>query len=301
MPRRRLHSFRMPAVLLSIFVVLVPGLARAAELLPLGTYDWSEPDDEFGGFSALVIAADGGSFYAASDRGELYRATVNRDGSGKIASVRGIWHDRFQGNRGKPVSGFTADAEAMATDREGRLVVAFESYARIAAYSPPDMMPVALSSWDRFKAIWGNEGFESLLVLPDDRLMVIVEAQSNGGYPTYIEEGGEWQAGPPLPVPDDFHAVDATIGPDGKVYLLERRHSLITGYQSRVRRLALPDDGVWRDAADELLLTRPGELDNMEGIGLWRTSGGRTIVTLISDDNFSPFQRTIIAEYELNE
>jgi hypothetical protein len=282
-------------------MVLMPGVALAAELLPLGTYDWSERDAEFGGFSALVIAAGGGSFYAASDRGELYRATVMRDGSGRIAGVKGTWHDRFRGNKGKPVSGFTADAEAMATDRNGRLVVAFESYARIAAYSPPDMTPVALSAWDRFKAYWGNEGFESLLVLPDDRLMVIVEAPNNGGYPTFIEKNGKWQEGPPLPVPDDFHAVDATIGPDGKVYLLERRHRLIGGYQNRIRRIAMPDDDVWPDAGDELLLTHPGELDNMEGIGLWQTPSGGTIVTLISDDNFSPFQRTTIAEYALNE
>ena len=40
------------------------------------------------------------------------------------------------------------------------------------------------------------------------------------------------------------------------------------------------------------------EIDNMEGIAVHRDEG-RTILTLISDDNFSFIQRTLLLEFEL--
>ena len=43
------------------------------------------------------------------------------------------------------------------------------------------------------------------------------------------------------------------------------------------------------------------EIDNMEGMAVHQESG-RTIVTLISDDNFSTFlQRTVLLEFELTQ
>jgi hypothetical protein len=44
-----------------------------------------------------------------------------------------------------------------------------------------------------------------------------------------------------------------------------------------------------------------GDLDNMEGISVWRDGDGRTRVTLISDDNFFPLQQTMLVEYVLAE
>ena len=38
---------------------------------------------------------------------------------------------------------------------------------------------------------------------------------------------------------------------------------------------------------------------NMEGIGLHRNASGETILTLISDDNFLPFQRTLLLQFAL--
>ena len=82
--------------------------------------------------------------------------------------------------------------------------------------------------------------------------------------------------------------------------LLERRFSLLRGLSVRLRRVA-------RDAI------RPGALvdgevvfesgpshivDNMEGLSVHR-EGDDTVVTMISDDNFSAMQKTLLLEFML--
>ena len=42
------------------------------------------------------------------------------------------------------------------------------------------------------------------------------------------------------------------------------------------------------------------EIDNMEGISVHK-SGGETVITLVSDDNFSFFQRTLLLQFTLAE
>jgi hypothetical protein len=43
------------------------------------------------------------------------------------------------------------------------------------------------------------------------------------------------------------------------------------------------------------------QIDNMEGLGVHRRPDGGTILTLISDDNFSVLQRTILLQFKLIE
>ena len=41
------------------------------------------------------------------------------------------------------------------------------------------------------------------------------------------------------------------------------------------------------------------EIDNMEGLSVHRGANGDSILTLISDDNFSPIQRTVLLQFAL--
>jgi hypothetical protein len=41
------------------------------------------------------------------------------------------------------------------------------------------------------------------------------------------------------------------------------------------------------------------QIDNMEGLSVHRTADGALVLTLISDDNFSPLQRTILLQFTL--
>ena len=43
------------------------------------------------------------------------------------------------------------------------------------------------------------------------------------------------------------------------------------------------------------------EIDNMEGIDAHVTADGDTMLTMVSDDNFSPLQRTLLLQFRLVE
>jgi hypothetical protein len=41
------------------------------------------------------------------------------------------------------------------------------------------------------------------------------------------------------------------------------------------------------------------QIDNMEGLSVHRAPGGALVLTLISDDNFSALQRTVLLQFTL--
>lgn len=288
----------LPAALLVAGLVQTASVS-AAELAPRGSFRWQDPTAEFGGFSGLVMAPDGGAFYAVTDKGALFHAGVKRDPEGRIAVIAINWHRRLLTNRGEDVNGFTSDAEGLAPAPDGGLFVVYESYARVNEIRPPDLVPLPLHKFDRFRAFWSNESFEGIAALPGGDLIIVSEKTEADAYPTVIGTAKTWRAGPPLPAGDgDYDASDAALGPDGRFYLLERRLS-VGGFSTRIRRFAYRN-GAFAES-ETLLETAPGALDNMEGISLWTDSAGKTVVSLISDDNFFFAQKTILAEYELLE
>ena len=81
--------------------------------------------------------------------------------------------------------------------------------------------------------------------------------------------------------------------------LLERRFSPARGIALRIRRIPLADikaDGVL-DGRSMIEADLAYQIDNMEGIAVHRNSAGETIVTLVSDDNFSIIQRNLLSSF----
>ena len=71
----------------------------------------------------------------------------------------------------------------------------------------------------------------------------------------------------------------------------------------RVRRVALGEikPGAVVDGPILFDVDLGYEIDNMEGLSVHRSAGGETILTLISDDNFSAVQRTLLLQFTLVE
>jgi hypothetical protein len=100
---------------------------------------------------------------------------------------------------------------------------------------------------------------------------------------------------------DDFDISDAARLPSGDLVLLERRFSWMSGIAVRLRRISA---GTIRPGAildGPILMTADmgSQIDNMEGLSVHRDQAGDTVLTLISDDNFSFLQRTLLLQFKL--
>jgi hypothetical protein len=96
---------------------------------------------------------------------------------------------------------------------------------------------------------------------------------------------------------------DAALLPGGDLLLLERRFSWTGGLAIRMRRIALADimPNALVDGAILFEADLGYEIDNMEGLSVHRGASGEVVLTLVSDDNFSIIQRTLLLQFTLVE
>ena len=100
---------------------------------------------------------------------------------------------------------------------------------------------------------------------------------------------------------NSFDVSDAVLLPSGELLLLERKFSLLDGVGIRIRRIALASvaPGAVVDGPSIFDADLGDEIDNMEGIDAHVTPEGDTVLTMVSDDNFSMIQRTLMLQFTL--
>jgi hypothetical protein len=262
---------------------------------------WQPPDtpfhEEFGGLSGLLIEGD--ILLAASDRGALFQASVERGTDGWLGTphdVRMITLPKLQHLLDGAAKN---DLEGLTRLLDGRLGLAFERHSRIDTLTDVDATPRATHRLDRFKAQYGNQAFEGIATLPDGRVLAILEglspARSTVGYLwDATVDGAEWSDGVDMPMSDGFVIVGADVGPDRCLYLLDRSFTWLGGFAHRLRRTSRLGD-----LGEVLHTSAPAVLGNAEGISMTALTNGDLIATLVTDDNFVPFTSTRLIEYRL--
>lgn len=98
-----------------------------------------------------------------------------------------------------------------------------------------------------------------------------------------------------------FDVSDCAILPPADLLLLERSYSPARGVALRIRRIPLagikPDTLV--DGTPLIVADLAYQIDNMEGVAVHRNAAGETILTLISDNNFSVLQHNLLLQFAL--
>src|SRR3954451_8711772 len=99
----------------------------------------------------------------------------------------------------------------------------------------------------------------------------------------------------------DFDVSDAVLLASGDLLILERKFSLLSGMVVRIRRMPLRSVGldVTIDGPSIFEADLGYEIDNLEGIDAHVGADGSTVLTLVSDDNFSMIQRTLLLQFTL--
>jgi hypothetical protein len=91
-------------------------------------------------------------------------------------------------------------------------------------------------------------------------------------------------------------------GPQDDVFLLERRYTIIDGLAVRLRLLPRARIQPQARLEGQLLaeIQAPMSLDNFEGLAVYASAATGTLLYLISDDNYSATQRTLVLQFRLS-
>lgn len=273
----------------------------------------SSEEREFGGLSALWRSPDGDRIVSLTDHGSWLSARlVSKEG--RLTGLDQAEMAPILELGGAPsVFGRPMDAESLAiadgiafVGVEGRNEVLRFEWARdgIEARGEPIQVPAEV------KSLPNNKGLEALAIAPPGHplagaLIGIAERSREGDdAPTrgFILTG-PGQGAFDVARSGGFEVTDITFLPTGEMLLLERYYTRLAGVKARLRRIA-PDairPGALVDGPAIFEADRTHAIDNMEGIATHRDPSGTTIVTMVSDDNFSAAQRTVLLEFALAE
>jgi hypothetical protein len=265
----------------------------------------------FGGVSALHMEPDGAHFLALTDNGSWLRGRiVYRDGH--PAGIANAEMAPMLGPDGKPLAdrGWY-DAESLTKANDGLYYVGIERVEKIVRfdYQRHGMLALAqpIPVPADFKTFRYNKSLECLASPPKgspraDDLVVITERSLDaaGNHRSYLLNGAHVVRFA-VKRTDDFDVSDCTILPPNDLLLLERRYSIARGVAVRIRRLHLADmkQGALVDGPALFEADLAYQIDNMEGIAVNRNAQGETIITMVSDDNFSVLQRNLLLQFAL--
>jgi hypothetical protein len=285
-----------------------PAIAVKAEALPLNPADpkqaavgsfvyagglklTSAQTARLRGLSDLDVQPDG-ALIAVGDEGDLLKARVALDPAGRLIGVTDARLTALAGLDGKPLQGKdNRDSEGLALMPGGDLLISFERHDRIWLYprdgGPPRVVPSPAVTFPF------NEGMEALA--PDP-------ARGPGAYFTGGETTGRtWTCtltaacvdGPKVDLAVGFGLVAARRLPDGRTAWLLRAFNPVT---KSVIDLRITDAA--GRVVDQMELRGPLTVDNFEGLAAVPQKDGAVRFYLISDDNFSSSQRTLLVAFD---
>jgi hypothetical protein len=284
--------------------------SRFGSLQFLGGLDLVSRDRRFKGLSGIEVSPDGSIAYIVSDEGHFVRARLlHRDG--RLADITDV--DLTPILAGRAIEKRESDAEDLTLDPEGadEALIVFERRStplirfRLGSDGPGN--PRLVDVPHEATHLPGNKGLESVAFLPPrphwpGRILVIAERPPRGAggvIPGWIAGVGALG----VVRRDDFDVTSARFLPDGDLMLLERRYRPGIGVAMRLRRVAgealRPGSKLDGDIVLEAGMIY--QIDNMEGLAVHRNAEGRTVLTLVSDDNGSILQRTLILQFALVE
>ena len=271
----------------------------------------TSPFRGFGGLSGIRLDPKGERFIAISDKGGWFTGRIVYRGR-EMVGLADVEAAPLLGPDGKPItSRGWYDSESIALD--GSFVyVGLERVNQVLRYdfskgftrAHGEVVPLPPAA----RKLPFNKGLESLVWVPKGALAGTLIAISergldaNGNLIAFLV-GGKTLGQFSVRRTDNFDVSDAVLLLSGDLLILERKFSWLGGIGIRIRRIALAQvaPGALVDGPTIFTADLGNEVDNMEGIDAHVTAEGDTVLTLISDDNFSLIQRNLLLQFTLVE
>ncbi len=289
-----------------------PARVRFGALTFRGGLDLTSSYPKFGGISAIRVDADGSGFLAVSDKGRWLRGRIIYEGERPTGIVDAEMAPVL-GPDGRPLAARGwFDTESLAIDggtawldieRVNRIVRLDYGQHGLAARAQPIATPPGVEKLPY------NQGLECLVFAAEGLPLAgtLIAVSERGLNP----DGNlkSWLIGGPSPGEfsvkriREFDVSDCAVTLGGDLLLLERSFSRWRGVGLRIRRVALASvkPGATIDGPVLIEADMSYQIDNMEGLSVHRAADGKLVLTLISDDNFSLWQRTLLLQFTLEE
>jgi len=306
------HAIEIRAEPITGFDVRDPSRRQFGLLEFRGGLVLTSPDKNFGGLSAIRVAADGAHFISLTDRGWWFRGRLLYAGT-RPSGIADAEMAPILGADGRPLAtrGWY-DTESIAEDG-GTLYVGIERVHQIVRfnYGKDGLLARgrAIALPPAVRSLPANKGIEALVFVPKGlplagTLIAISErGLDKAGNLSAFLIGGSTPGAFAIKRGSRYDVTDAALLPGGNMLLLERRFGWDVGLAVRIRRIALGEikPGALADGAVLFEADLGYEIDNMEGLSVHRAAGGEIVLTLVSDDNFSMVQRTLLLQFTLAE
>jgi hypothetical protein len=283
------------------------GAERVGALVFRGGLSLRSEDYAFGGFSGLEVLDDG-RIVAITDNGDWFSGRLRLSADGALEGVDEGRMALMRDEHAEPFPNKAAgDSEGLAQLLDGRFAVSFEQTQTIRIYDLNRDGPFGAAApgpaLSETQQLPSNQGLEALAVAGDGALIVGAEGGSGGGATLWRAPLDASTPAPPAaryPLDLGFALTSLDHLPDGGFVALERFYAPVIGARTRITMFGEDVFGGGAVAPRELAALRPPlEIDNFEAVSAVRMPGNITRLYILSDNNFSERQRTLLYAFDI--
>lgn len=293
-----------------------PGQKIFGKLVFRGGFVLRSSSDYWGGLSGIALSRDGQKGVLVSDAGFWAQLKLSY-ANNRLVAPKAARVGPLQALKGRPLKrqrDRDAEAITLVDDKRflGQCYISFEDNHRVGRFrltpdgvtGPQSYLPLRSVTGQ----LRGNAGLESLSVLRGGRLKGALAAISqsrkdrSGNFIGWLYHKSRLRKIRFTPPPLDMYRItDAVSTANGDLILLERRYKFL---KVNIRVRYVPQRALLsgKPISGHILMEADSHrhmVDNMEGIAVHRNKAGETILTLVSDDNFNGFQKTLLLQFML--
>jgi hypothetical protein len=271
----------------------------------LAGFHLTSPDPRFGGLSGLEFTRSG-NLIAVSDMGAFVwigfdAETLTPASTARIGEMYGADGKYLEGKSDR-------DSEGLALTEDGLALVSFERDHRVLGFDLEGCGAAArgveIAAWSRtplgMSGMHGaNRGAEGLSIGPGGALLVSIEENDgNSPFGPLLETGA-----PDLTARIETPGLLSVTGSDRHedwLYTVHRFYAPGVGNKIAIARSELDETGAPTGLSMQLAyLEAPLNVDNFEAIAVRKREDGSLLIAVISDNNFSSRQRTLLYLFEV--
>ncbi len=287
---------------------------KVDELIWRGGLELSSKAQEFGGLSGISFTGEINQITLVSDIGNFFYGRLIHDETGQLLAFSEVGFSAIKNSKGNILPRkFAKDAEAIETIyRSGKpaaVRVGFENLTRVADFelfngapsgaAKEVIIPSALSK-ERT-----NASLEALCIAPPNSpiagsTLLITENMRDGKNIAAFMLGKKDKGRLSIKKTSKMNPTDCAFLENGDLLILERGIKFLS-FTMQLRLIKANDVQPGAILKGKTILRASGkDIDNMEGIAVYKDKEQKTRIIIISDDNFNNWERTLFLEFSFD-